>query len=135
MKKILKAKRNKRQTIKVKAKVNQKVKVKLKLKVKANQKARKNLQIVKKRRKEKTENEDFFKKYEGEKKVWLDRLKEGKTKNETYSKGFKYLYEAKIIKLILEGVFLEKIQDMVEKEMCEKGALWGWDVMNEKKIG
>ena len=82
----------------------------------------------------KKENEDFFKKYEGEKKVWLDRLKEGKTKDETYSKGFKYLYEAKIIKLILEGIFLEKIQDMVEKQMCENGAIWGWDVMNEKKI-
>ena len=82
----------------------------------------------------KKENEDFFKKYEGEKKVWLDRLKEEKTKDETYSKGFKYLYEAKIIKLILEGIFLEKIQDMVEKQMCENGAIWGWDVMNEKKI-
>ena len=82
----------------------------------------------------KKENEDFFKKYEGEKKVWLDRLNEGKTKEETYTKGFKYLYEAKIIKLILEGVFLEKIQDMVEKEMCEKGGAWGWEVMNEKKM-
>ena len=64
----------------------------------------------------------------------MDRLNEGKTKEETYTKGFKYLYEAKIIKLILEGVFLEKIQDMVEKEMCEKGGAWGWEVMNEKKM-
>ena len=106
-----------------------------KIETEQNEEKIKNInEIIQELQRKKKENEDFFKKYEGEKKVWLDRLKEGKTKNETYSKGFKYLYEAKIIKLILEGVFLEKIQDMVEKEMCEKGALWGWDVMNEKKM-
>ena len=82
----------------------------------------------------KKENEDFFKKYEGEKKVWLDRLKEDKIKEETYKKGFKHLYEAKIVKLLLEGILLEKVQDMIEKEMCIKGACYGWDIMNEKKI-
>ena len=107
-----------------------------KIETEQNEEKIKNInETIQELQRKKKENEDFFKKYEGEKKVWLDRLKEGKTKNETYSKGFKYLYEAKIIKLILEGVFLEKIQDMVEKEMCEKGALWGWDVMNEKKMG
>jgi len=106
-----------------------------KIETEQNEEKIKNInETIQELQRKKKENEDFFKKYEGEKKVWLDRLKEGKTKNETYSKGFKYLYEAKIIKLILEGVFLEKIQDMVEKEMCEKGALWGWDVMNEKKM-
>ena len=106
-----------------------------KIETEQNEEKVKNInETIQELQRKKKENEDFFKKYEGEKKVWLDRLKEGKTKNETYSKGFKYLYEAKIIKLILEGVFLEKIQDMVEKEMCEKGALWGWDVMNEKKM-
>ena len=82
----------------------------------------------------KKENEDFFKKYEGEKKVWLDRLKEDKIKEVTYSKGFKHLYEAKIIKLLLEGILLEKVQDMIEKEMCIKGECYGWDIMNEKKV-
>ena len=82
----------------------------------------------------KKENEDFFKKYEGEKKVWLDRLKEDNIKDETYMKGFKYLYEAKIVKLLLEGILLEKVQDMIEKEMCKKGECFGWDIMNEKKI-
>ena len=106
-----------------------------KIETEQNEEKVKNInETIQELQRKKKENEDFFKKYEGEKKVWLDRLKEGKTKNETYSKGFKYLYEAKIIKLILEGVFLEKIQDMVEKEMCEKGALWGWDIMNEKKM-
>ena len=106
-----------------------------KIETEQNEEKIKNInEIIQELQRKKKENEDFFKKYEGEKKVWLDRMKEEKTKDETYSKGFKYLYEAKIIKLILEGVFLEKIQDMVEKEMCEKGALWGWDVMNEKKM-
>ena len=82
----------------------------------------------------KKENEDFFKKYEGEKKVWLDRLKENKIQDETYTKGFKYLYEAKIIKLLLEGILLEKVQDMIEKEMCIQGDCFGWDIMNEKKV-
>ena len=106
-----------------------------KIETEQNEEKVKNInETIQELQRKKKENEDFFKKYEGEKKVWLDRLKEAKTKNETYSKGFKYLYEAKIIKLILEGIFLEKIQDMVEKEMCEKGALWGWDIMNEKKM-
>ena len=82
----------------------------------------------------KKENEDFFKKYEGEKKVWLDRLKEDNIKDETYTKGFKYLYEAKIIKLLLEGILLEKVQDTIEKELCKKGECYGWEIMNEKKI-
>ena len=82
----------------------------------------------------KKENEDFFKKYEGEKKVWLDRLKEDNIKDEAYTKGFKYLYEAKIIKLLLEGILLEKVQDMIEKEMSKRGAVFGWDIMNEKEV-
>ena len=106
-----------------------------KIETEQNEEKVKNInETIQELQRKKKENEDFFKKYEGEKKVWLDRLKEEKTKDETYSKGFKYLYEAKIIKLILEGIFLEKIQDMVEKEMCEKGGIWGWDIMNEKKI-
>ena len=82
----------------------------------------------------KKENEEFFKKYVGEKKVWLDRLKEDKIKDETYKNGFKYLYEAKIIKLLLEGILLEKVQDMIEKEMCRRGELYGWNIMNIQEI-
>ena len=82
----------------------------------------------------KKENEEFFKKYEGEKKVWLDRLKENNIQKETYKTGFKYLYEAKIVKLILEGILLEKVQDMVEKEMCKRGELLGWNIMNEIEL-
>ncbi len=82
----------------------------------------------------KKENEDFFKKYDGEKKVWLDRLKEETIKDETYRSGFKYLYEAKAIKLLMEGVLLEKVQDMVEKEICKRGDIFGWNIMNVEKI-
>ena len=82
----------------------------------------------------KKENEEFFKKYVGEKKVWLDRLKEDKIRDETYGNGFKYLYEAKTIKLLLEGILLVKVQDMIEKEMCQRGEIFGWNIMNLEKI-
>lgn len=82
----------------------------------------------------KKENEEFFKKYMGEKKVWLDRLKEDKIRDETYKNGFKYFYEAKIIKLLLEGILLEKVQDMVEKELCKRGEIYGWDIMNIQEV-
>ena len=100
-----------------------------------NEKKVKNLnESIQELTRKKKENEDFFKKYEGEKKVWLDRLIEKNIKNEAYNKGFKYLYEAKIVKLLLEGILLEKVQDMVEKEMYKKGTHLGWDIMNEKQI-
>ena len=85
-------------------------------------------------KRKKKENEDFFKKYVGEKKVWLDRLKEEKIKDETYKDGFKYLYEAKAIKLLMEGVLLEKVQDKIEKEMYNGGGLFGWNIMNIQKV-
>ena len=70
----------------------------------------------------------------GEKKVWLDRLQEKKLQEITEQKGFKYLYEAKTIKLLMEGVLLQKIEDEVEKELTVKGTLLGWDIMNEEKF-
>ena len=82
----------------------------------------------------KKENDDFFKKFIGEKKVWLDRLKETKLRDDAYADGFKYLYEAKTIKLLLEGILLEKVQDQIEKALCEKGVAFGWGVMNEAKL-
>ena len=82
----------------------------------------------------KKENEEFFKKYMGEKKVWLDRLKEKNIREETYTKGFKYLYEAKIIKLLLEGILLEKVQDMIERELYKRGDFLGWNIMDIQKM-
>lgn len=78
----------------------------------------------------KKENDDFFNKFIGEKKVWLDRLDEKKFQNLTYENGFKYFYEAKTLKLLMEGILLLKVQDEVEKEMTIKGQMLGWDIMN-----
>jgi hypothetical protein len=34
----------------------------------------------------------------------------------------------------MEGILLEKVQDRIEKELTEKGEIYGWDIMNEAKI-
>ena len=80
----------------------------------------------------KKENDDFFNKFIGEKKVWLDRLDEKKFQNVAYEGSFKYFYEAKTIKLLMEGILLLKVQDEVEKEMSFKGQALGWDIMNNE---
>jgi len=80
----------------------------------------------------KKESEEFFTKFMGEKKVWLDRLQEKKLQNIAYSNGFKYLYEAKAIKLLLEGILLIKVEDEIEKELALKGEALGWSIMNEE---
>lgn len=82
----------------------------------------------------KKENDDFFKKFIGEKKVWLARLKEKELRDDAYSKGFKYLYEAKTIKLMLEGILLEKVQDAIDKRLYEVGRVYGWDIMDEETL-
>ena len=82
----------------------------------------------------KKESEEFFNKFMGEKKVWLDRLQEKKLQQIAYTQGFKYLYEAKTIKLLMEGILLQKVEDEMEKEMAIKGAVLGWDIMDEEKF-
>ena len=82
----------------------------------------------------KKENDEFFKKYNGEKKVWLDRLKEEQIRDETHKEGFKYLYEAKIIKLLMEGVLLEKVQDNIEKVLYKRGHMFGWKIMDIQEM-
>ena len=52
----------------------------------------------------------------------------------SFEKGFKYFYEAKTIKLLLEGILLEKAEDEIEHELSLKGGdATGWDVMNIEK--
>ena len=82
----------------------------------------------------KKESEEFFNKFMGEKKVWLDRLQEKKLQNIAYQKGFQYLYEAKTIKLLMEGILLLKVEDEMEKELAIKGTALGWDIMDEEKF-
>ena len=105
-----------------------------------NTKIAKNTEIIRKNKEEipelqrkKKESEDFFNKFMGEKKVWLDRLSEKKIQKIGYEKGFKYFYEAKTIKLLLEGILLEKAEDEVEHELSKKGEAYGWDIMNIEK--
>ena len=105
-----------------------------------NTKIAKNTEIIRKNKEEipelqrkKKESEDFFNKFMGEKKVWLDRLSEKKIQKIGFEKGFKYFYEAKTIKLLLEGILLEKAEDEVEHELSKKGEAYGWDIMNIEK--
>ena len=99
-----------------------------------NEKIKKNNESVPELLRKKKENDEFFKKFIGEKKVWLDRLLEEPFRDLAYEKGFKYFYEAKTIKLLMEGILLEKVQDRIEKVLTEKGQIFGWEIMNEQKI-
>ena len=97
------------------------------------EKIRKNKEEIPEILRKKKESEDFFNKFMGEKKVWLDRLSEKKMQKIAFENGFKYFYEAKTIKLLLEGILLEKAEDDVERELSLKGAALGWDIMNIEK--
>ena len=80
------------------------------------EKIRKNKEEIPEILRKKKESEDFFNKFMGEKKVWLDRLSEKKLQKIAFENGFKYFYEAKTVKLLLEGILLEKAEDEVEQE-------------------
>lgn len=101
---------------------------------KNTEKIRKNKEEIPEILRKKKESDDFFNKFMGEKKVWLDRLSEKKMQKISFEKGFKYFYEAKTIKLLLEGILLEKAEDEIEQELSLKGGdATGWDVMNIEK--
>ena len=99
-----------------------------------NDKIKKLNETIPENTRKRKENDDFFKKFIGEKKVWLDRLNEEELQSDMYDTGFKYLYEAKTIKLLLEGILLEKVQDRIEKSLCEKGTGFGWQVMDVERL-
>lgn len=99
-----------------------------------NDKIKKLNETIPENTRKRKENDDFFKKFIGEKKVWLDRLNEEELQSDMYDSGFKYLYEAKTIKLLLEGILLEKVQDRIEKALCEKGTGFGWQVMDVERL-
>ena len=101
---------------------------------KNTEKIRKNKEEIPEILRKKKESDDFFNKFMGEKKVWLDRLSEKKMQKISFENGFKYFYEAKTIKLLLEGILLEKAEDEIEHELSLKGGdATGWDVMNIEK--
>jgi hypothetical protein len=94
---------------------------------------KKNKENIPEIQRKKKENDDFFVKFVGEKKVWLDRLNEDKFRDIAYSNGFQYFYEAKTIKLLMEGILLEKVQEKIDKELTIKGEGFGWNVMDIEK--
>ena len=94
---------------------------------------KKNKENIPEIQRKKKENDDFFVKFIGEKKVWLDRLNEDKFRDIAYSNGFQYFYEAKTIKLLMEGILLEKVQEKIDKELTIKGEFFGWNVMDIEK--
>ena len=62
-------------------------------------------------------------------------IKRKKLQDIAYDKNkFKYLYEAKTIKLLMEGILLQKVEDEIEKELALNGSELGWDVMDEEKF-
>jgi hypothetical protein len=97
------------------------------------EKIKKNNENIPEIMRKKKESDEFFQKFMGEKKVWLDRLSETKTQKLTNEKSFKYLYEAKTIKLLLEGILLEKAEDDIESELAKKGSSFNWEVMDIQK--
>ena len=94
---------------------------------------KKNKESIPDLQRKKKENDDFFMKFLGEKKVWLDRLNEDKFRDIAYSDGFLYFYEAKTIKLLMEGILLEKVQEKIDKELTIKGNIMGWNIMDIEK--
>ena len=97
------------------------------------EKIKKNNENIPEIMRKKKESDEFFQKFMGEKKVWLDRLSETKTQKLTNEKSFKYLYEAKTIKLLLEGILLEKAEDDIESELAKKGSSFNWEIMDIQK--
>lgn len=73
-------------------------------------------------------DEDYLRKWTGEKKVWLDDVDEFKLKDITYDKGFSNdpyrTYEFKVMKLIFEGILLDKIQDKIDDDIKENNRDW-----------
>ncbi len=83
-------------------------------------------------------DEDYLRKWIGEKKVWLDDVDEFKLKDLTFNNNFSddphRTYEFKVMKLICEGILLEKIQDKIDEDIREKNEDWVNVIQEEMKI-
>jgi hypothetical protein len=73
-------------------------------------------------------DDDYLRKWMGEKKVWLDEVDEFKLKDLTFDKSFsedlQKTFEFKLMKLIFEGVLLEKVQDQIDDDIRENNSDW-----------
>ena len=65
------------------------------------------------------EDDDYIKKWTAEKKVNMDLVDEKALIQFTYRKGFKHIYQMKLMKMIFESIFLEKIEEQSVKKYEE----------------
>src|SRR5690606_30290605 len=68
---------------------------------------------------------------------WLDKLDSHHlrhlTKADNFNESELYDYEYKVFSLIFSGVFLEKVQEMTDRELSIRGVPFGWEAMDEEK--
>jgi hypothetical protein len=107
----------------------------LKMSINRNQEANEKAQnIIDTFQKKIPADEEFLKRFVAEKRVWLDQCDSEKLRDQTYNNGFKYLYEAKVMKMIFEGIFLDKIQEMIDERAEEKLKNFGEGEARQKII-
>ena len=99
-----------------------------------SKKSKDEIERIEKKRKD---HIDDLRKISSEKKVWLDQLIEDDLRDLTYNSSLNnapsHDYEYKILLLVFEGIFLEKVQESIDKALSIKGKNIGWGVMNEEE--
>jgi hypothetical protein len=70
-----------------------------------------------------------------QKRVYMDLVEEKSMVNLTYLKNFRsdINYEYKILLLIFEGAFLEKVLEKIHQKLSLIGKSYGWAIMNEEE--
>lgn len=98
-----------------------------------NIKSKDEISVNEKKRKE---HADTLRNISSEKKVWLDQLIEDDLRDLTYKDHLDLSterdYEYKIMLLIFEGIFLEKVQETIDRELSIRGKIYGWQAMDEE---
>jgi hypothetical protein len=98
-----------------------------------NLKGKDEISVNEKKRKE---HSDTLRNISSEKKVWLDQLVEDDLRDLTYKDhldlSIERDYEYKIMLLIFEGIFLEKVQETIDRELSIRGKIYGWHAMDEE---
>jgi hypothetical protein len=98
-----------------------------------NTKAKDEISVNEKKRKE---HSDTLRNISSEKKVWLDQLVEDDLRDLTYKDHLDLStdrdYEYKIMLLVFEGIFLEKVQETIDRELSIRGKIYGWQAMDEE---
>ena len=98
-----------------------------------NIKSKDEISVNEKKRKE---HSDTLRNISSEKKVWLDQLIEDDLRDLTYKDHLDLSterdYEYKIMLLIFEGIFLEKVQETIDRELSIRGKIYGWQAMDEE---